>query len=164
MLRGQLRQNMAQLATARLDEARSAAALEKYTIRAPYDGIVIERSAEPGETIAPVAGGTGGFTRTAFYTIVDLASKEVEVDVNESSIGRVRLGGAAQIQLDAYLDRTVRGTITYIGGTAYRDKATIKVRVKLDQDAVEFLPEMVAKVTFLSQGPSVGGPSSRSED
>ena len=87
VLRAQLRQAEAQLAAARLEAQRSGEVLGKHRIRAPFTGIVVERSAQPGEMISPLSAG-GGFTRTGICTIVDMDSIEIEVDVNEASIGR----------------------------------------------------------------------------
>src|SRR5262245_61824285 len=89
ILRAQLSQAQAQKQTAELDVQRNATVLDKHKIRAPFGGIVVERSAQPGEMISPISAG-GGFTRTGICTIVDMDSIEIEVDVNEAFIGRVR--------------------------------------------------------------------------
>lgn len=73
---------------AKLDVARAVVMVEKHVIRAPFDGVVVDKNAQPGEMISPVSAG-GGFTRTGICTIVDMDSLEIEVDVNESYIGRV---------------------------------------------------------------------------
>ena len=86
-------QAQAQLETARLDAQRTAAVLDKHSIRAPFSGVVVDRSAQPGEMISPMSAG-GSFTRTGICTIVDMDSIEIEVDVNEAFIGRVHAGGA----------------------------------------------------------------------
>ena len=62
-------------------------------VRAPFDGVAISKDAQPGEMISPVSAG-GGFTRTGICTIVDMSSLEIEVDVNESYINRVKPGAA----------------------------------------------------------------------
>src|SRR5262245_58976624 len=93
VLRALLSQAQAQMQTARLDVSRNATVLDKHNIRAPFAGIVVERSAQPGEMISPMSAG-GGFTRTGICTIVDMDSIEIEVDVNEAFIGRVRSGGS----------------------------------------------------------------------
>ena len=108
VLRAQLRQTEAQLATARLDAQRAAAVLDKHQIRAPFSGIVVERSAQPGEMISPMS--AGGFTRTGICTIVDMDSIEIEVDVNEAFIGRVSPGTKVDAVLDAYPDWTIPAT------------------------------------------------------
>src|SRR6185312_14592085 len=89
---------------------RSGEVLGKHRIRAPFGGIVVERSAQPGEMISPISAG-GGFTRTGICTIVDMDSIEIEVDVNEAFIGRVRTGGAISAVLDAYPDWTIPAAV-----------------------------------------------------
>jgi RND family efflux transporter MFP subunit len=146
VLRAQLRQSQAQLATARLDAQRAADVLDKHDIRAPFTGIVIERSAQPGEVISPMS--AGGFTRTGICTIVDMDSIEIEVDVNEAFIGRVRPGTKVDAVLDAYPDWTVPGAVIAIVPTANREKATVRVRIALQQKDSRILPDMAVKVTF----------------
>jgi RND family efflux transporter MFP subunit len=146
VLRAQLRQSEAQLATARLDAQRTAAVLEKHQIRAPFAGVVVERSAQPGEMISPMS--AGGFTRTGICTLVDMDSIEIEVDVNEAFIGRVHAGTVVDAVLDAYPDWTVPGAVIAIVPTANRDKATVKVRIGLRQKDAKILPDMAVKVTF----------------
>ena len=114
MLTAQLRQAQSQLETARLDAQRSAALLDKHAVRAPFSGVVVDRSAQPGEMISPMS--AGGFTRTGICTIVDMDSIEIEVDVNEAFIGRVKTGGNVNAVLDAYPDWT-------IPGLGHRDRA-----------------------------------------
>lgn len=147
VLRAQLRQAQAQAATAQLDAERSAAVLDKHQIRAPFSGVVVERSAQPGEVISPMS--AGGFTRTGICTLVDMDSIEVEVDVNEAHIGRVRPGGPVEAVLDAYPDWTIPAAVIAIVPTANRDKATVKVRIGLKQKDPRILPDMAVKVTFV---------------
>src|SRR5438876_272149 len=99
------RQAQSQFETAKIDAKRSASMLEKHQIRAPFAGVVIDRSAQPGEMISPMS--VGGYTRTGICTIVDMDSIEIEVDVNEAFIGRVVPGGAVNAMLDAYPDWTI---------------------------------------------------------
>jgi HlyD family secretion protein len=146
VLRAQLRQSEAQRATARLDSERAEAVLDKHDIRAPFTGIVIERSAQPGEVISPMS--AGGFTRTGICTIVDMESIEVEVDVNEAFIGRIQAGTKVDAVLDAYPDWTVPGAVIAIVPTANREKATVRVRIGLEQKDPRILPDMAVKVTF----------------
>jgi RND family efflux transporter MFP subunit len=151
VLAGQLRQSQAQLQTARLDAQRNAAVLDKHQIRAPFGGVVIDRSAQPGEMISPLSAG-GGFTRTGVCTIVDMDSIEVEVDVNEAFIGRVIPGGAVDAVLDAYPDWTIPASVIAIVPTANREKATVKVRIGFRKKDPRILPDMAVKVTFLEDG------------
>jgi HlyD family secretion protein len=150
ILRAQLRQTQAQLATARLDAQRAAAVLDKHQIRAPFSGIVVERSAQPGEMISPMS--AGGFTRTGICTIVDMDSIEVEVDVNEAFIGRVSAGTKVGAILDAYPDWTIPGAVIAIVPSANREKATVRVRIGLQQKDPRILPDMAVKVTFQEDG------------
>ena len=148
VLRAQLGQAQANAQTARLDAQRSARVLDKHLIRAPFGGIVVERSAQPGEMISPMSAG-GGFTRTGICTIVDMDSLEIEVDVNEAFIGRVRSGGAIEAALDAYPDWVIPATVIAVVPTANREKATVKVRIGLKEKDVRVLPDMAVKVSFI---------------
>jgi RND family efflux transporter MFP subunit len=151
VLRAQLHQAEAQLATSRLDAQRFAAVLGKHQIRAPFAGVVVERSAQPGEMISPLSAG-GGFTRTGICTIVDMDSIEIEVDVNEASIGRLHAGTRVEARLDAYPDWIIPASVIAIVPTANREKATVKVRIGLDAKDERILPDMAVKVTFLEDG------------
>jgi RND family efflux transporter MFP subunit len=153
VLSAQLRQSRAQLETARLDAERSQAMLDKHQVRAPFSGIVVDRSAQPGEMISPLSAG-GGFTRTGVCTIVDMDSIEIEVDVNEAFIGRVTAGHGVAAVLDAYPDWTIPASVIAIVPTANREKATVKVRIGLQRKDPRILPDMAVKVTFLEDGAS----------
>jgi RND family efflux transporter MFP subunit len=153
VLRAQLGQAQANAQTARLDVQRSATVLEKHKIRAPFSGVVVERSAQPGEMISPMSAG-GSFTRTGICTIVDMDSIEIEVDVNEAFIGRVRPGGAIEAVLDAYPDWIIPASVIAVVPTANREKATVKVRIALKQKDPRVLPDMAVKVKFLDRDKS----------
>lgn len=122
--------------------------LAQFTIRAPFDGIVTLKNAQPGEIISPGSAG-GGFTRTGICTIVDMDSLEIEVDVNESYIGRVTPGQKVEAHLDAYPDWTIPASVIAIIPTADRGKATVTVRIKIDIKDKKILPDMGVKVAFL---------------
>jgi HlyD family secretion protein len=147
VLAGQLRQAESQLQTAKLDALRSASVLDKNQIRAPFAGVVVDRSAQPGEVISPLS--VGGFTRTGICTIVDMDSIEIEVDVNETFIGRVVPGGSVSAVLDAYPDWSIPGSVIAIVPAANRDKATVRVRIRIEQKDARILPDMAVKVKFL---------------
>lgn len=147
ILRAHLREAEAQLQIARLDAQRNVEVLGKHSIRAPFAGMVIDRSAQPGEMISPLS--VGGFTRTGICTVVDMHSIEIEVDVNEALIRRVRPGGRVTVVLDAYPDWMVPASVIAIGPTANREKATVKVRIGLDHEDARIIPDMAVKVTFL---------------
>jgi RND family efflux transporter MFP subunit len=147
VLAAQLRQSQSQFNTAKIDARRSASVLDKHQIRAPFAGVVVERSAQPGEMISPMS--VGGFTRTGICTIVDMDSIEIEVDVNEAFIGRVVAGGTVNAVLDAYPDWTIPASVIAIVPTANREKATVRVRIRFEQKDPRILPDMAVKVTFL---------------
>ena len=120
---------------------------ENTVIRAPFTGTVLRKDAEVGEVVAPSMG--GGLTRGAVVTMADLTTLEVEVDVNEAYIGRIANGGPARITLDAYPDTTFRGAVRQVVPTADRQRATVQVKVSIDDRDPRILPEMGAKVDFL---------------
>ncbi|MEO8460757.1 MAG: efflux RND transporter periplasmic adaptor subunit [Dokdonella sp.] len=124
--------------------------LDYTTVHAPFAGVVVAKSAQVGEIVSPLSAG-GGFTRTGIGTIVDMDSLEIEVDVNESYINRVRGGGKAEAVLDAYPDWTIPAHVIAIIPTADRSKATVKVRIGLDQKDPRSLPDMGARVSFLDE-------------
>ncbi|MFD2184960.1 efflux RND transporter periplasmic adaptor subunit [Rhodoplanes azumiensis] len=156
VLRAQLAQAKAQKAAATLDARRAGEVLEKHTIKAPFGGVVVDRSAQPGEMISPMSAG-GSFTRTGICTIVDMESLEVEVDVNEAFIGRVHKGGPVQAVLDAYPDWIIPAYVIAIVPTANREKATVKVRIGFRAKDPRILPDMAVKVTFLDDTAANGG-------
>jgi len=151
---GRARQAAARLeaAEARLDAAEAGlsyarANLENTVIRAPFSGTVLRKEAEIGEVVAPSVG--GGLTRGAVVTMADLTTLEVEVDVNEAYISRIRGGAPARITLDAYPDTSFRGEVRQVVPTADRQRATVQVKVSiLDRDP-RILPEMGSRVDFL---------------
>jgi HlyD family secretion protein len=132
--------------------------MEDTIIRAPFDGIVTSKDAQPGEMVSPVSAG-GGFTRTGICTIVDMASLEIEIDVNESYINRVEPGQPVEATLDAYPDWKTPGKVIAIIPTADRQKSTVKVRVGFDKLDPRILPEMAVKVAFRDVGSAAGGRS-----
>jgi len=122
--------------------------LEDLLVRAPFDGIVVSTDAQPGEVVSPVSAG-GGFTRTGLVTIVDMTSREIEVDVNEAYINRVHPGQKALAILDAYPDWQVPSHVVATVPTADRLKATVRVRIGFDALDPRILVDMGVKVTFL---------------
>ena len=133
--------------------------LNYTTVRAPFTGVIIAKAAQAGEIISPISAG-GGFTRTGVGTIVDMDSLEIEVDVNEAYINRVQPGQSAQAVLDAYPDWTIPAHVIAIIPTADRSKATVKVRIALEQKDPRILPDMGVRVSFLEQASA--GSASRS--
>jgi RND family efflux transporter MFP subunit len=131
-------------------------------VRSPFAGVVTVKAAQPGEIVSPLSAG-GGFTRTGIGTIVDMDSLEVEIDVSESFINRVHAGQPAVIKLNAYPDWQIPAEVITVIPTADRSKATVKVRVKILAKDPRILPEMGARVQFLSDAPapSAGAPPPR---
>ena len=121
--------------------------LEDTVIRAPFTGIVVAKNAQPGEMISPVSAG-GGFTRTGIGTIVDMTSLEIEIDVNEAYINRVKPGQKIVATLDAYPDWSIPCHVIAIIPTADRQRATVEVRVGFDELDSRILPDMGVKVAF----------------
>jgi RND family efflux transporter MFP subunit len=130
--------------------------LDDTVIRAPFAGVVTVKAAQEGEMVSPVSAG-GGYTRTGIGTIVDMSSLEVEVDVSENFINRVRPGQTATVKLNAYPDWSIPARVVAIVPTADRAKATVKVRVAFDISDSKILPEMGARVAFLSNASDDGG-------
>lgn len=149
-----LAQSQVASSTARIGEAQQA--VDNCIIRAPFDGIIVSKDAQVGEMVSPISAG-GGFTRTGIATIVDMNSNEVEVDVNESYIARVKPGQRAISTLDAYPDWQIPSSVRTVIPTADRQKATVKVRVSFDHLDPKILPDMGVKVAFLSDQPAAQG-------
>lgn len=147
-MRASLREARAQSRIARLDIDRQRVTYDRFEVRAPFGGVVIDTSAQPGEIVSPLS--TGGFTRTGICTIVDMNSLEVEVDVNEANIGRVVAGAPVGVSLEAYPGVAFNGRVIAIVPTANRDRATVRVRVGLDNPDPRILPDMAARVVFRS--------------
>lgn len=138
----------ADLLVAKIEIRRQQERLDDHTIRAPFSGVVTQKNAQPGEIVAPSSAG-GGFTRTGICTIVDMSSLEIEVDVNESFIGRVYPGQKVNATLDAYPDWAIPASVIATIPTADRAKATVQVRIKIELEDPRILPEMGVKVGFM---------------
>jgi RND family efflux transporter MFP subunit len=124
-------------------------ALEYTLIRAPFDAVVLTKSADVGDIVTPI--GAAANAKAAVVTIADLNSLQVEADVSETNLGLVKVGQACEIQLDALPDSRFRGIVHTIVPTADRTKATILVKVRFLNKDPRILPEMRAKVAFLSR-------------
>jgi RND family efflux transporter MFP subunit len=121
--------------------------MEDRTIRAPFTGVVVAKNAQPGEMISPISAG-GGFTRTGIGTVVDMSSLEIEVDVNEAYINRVRADQPVTATLDAYPDWQIPCHVIAVIPTADRQKATVAVRIGFAELDPRILPDMGVKVEF----------------
>ena len=135
-------------ADARVKEAQQA--VDNTVIHAPFDGIIVSKDAQVGEMVSPISAG-GGFTRTGIATLVDMASNEIQVDVNENYIARVRPKQEVTAVLDAYPDWKIPCHVRTIIPTADRQKATVEVRIAFDKLDPRILPDMGVKVTFLGE-------------
>jgi RND family efflux transporter MFP subunit len=143
--KAQVKVSESQLAMRKLD-------FDDLNVRAPFSGVVISKDAQPGEMISPLSAG-GGFTRTGIATIVDMDSREVEVDVNEAYINRVKSDQRVEATLDAYPDAPLAAHVINIVPTADRTKATVRVRIAFDKLESQILPDMGIKVRFLDDQP-----------
>src|SRR5262245_11652797 len=143
--RAQVKVSESQLAMRQID-------FDDLQVRAPFSGVIISKDAQPGEIVSPMSAG-GGFTRTGIATIVDMDSREVEVDVNEAYINRVKANQRVEATLDAYPDQTLAAHVINIVPTADRTKATVRVRIGFDKLEPEILPDMGIKVRFLDDAP-----------
>ena len=123
--------------------------LENTRIRAPFDGTILTKNADVGEVVAPFAAGAS--SRVAVVTIADMSSLEVEADVSESNIERITVEQPCEIVLDAYPDQRYRGVVDKIVPTADRAKATVLTKVRFIERDNRVLPEMSAKVHFLTK-------------
>ena len=137
---------------------KSAEADYEYTlIRAPFDGVVVRRNAQAGETVGPSTGTGSGSAGAAVCTLVDRSSLEMVADVNETNIGRVRQGQKVEVTVDALPDRKYKGEVRQIIPTADRQKGIVQVKVKvLDLDD-DVYPEMAARAAFLRDGAAEPG-------
>lgn len=124
--------------------------LADTVVRAPFSGVAISKDAQPGEMVSPISAG-GGFTRTGICTIVDMASLEIEVDVNESYINRVKPAQKVEAVLDAYPDWRIPAHVITTVPTADRQKATVRVRIGFVALDARVLPDMGVKVSFLRE-------------
>lgn len=127
-------------------------ALEDTVIRAPFDAVVTVKNAQPGEMISPLSAGGDG-TRTGIGTLVDMASLEIEVDVNENFINRVVAGQSVTARLNAYPELSLPAEVIAVVPTADRSKATVKVRVGFKAPDPRVLPQMGVRVSFLDAAP-----------
>ncbi|MEN0038625.1 MAG: efflux RND transporter periplasmic adaptor subunit [Cellvibrio sp.] len=151
-LRAQLDARNADVDVSRKRLALQQQNLDDLTLRAPFTGVVISKDSQPGEMISPISAG-GGFTRTGICTLVDMSSLEIEVDVNESYIQRVRDEQFVQAVLEAYPDWKIPAKVIAIIPAADRQKATVKVRIGFQVSDSRILPDMGVKVGFMNAEP-----------
>ncbi len=129
---------------------RAADVSVEYTlIRAPFDAVVLTKNADIGDIITPL--GAAANAKAAVVTIADMGSLQVEADVSESNIGKVSLRQPCEIELDALPEARFKGEVHMIVPTADRAKASVLVKVAFMEKDPRILPEMSAKVAFLSR-------------
>jgi RND family efflux transporter MFP subunit len=153
--RDTLRQDRANAAAAQANLRIARLVLRHTVIRAPFSGVVTAKYAHRGEMISPAA--VGGFTQTGICRVVDMKSLEMDVDVNESFINRVRAGQPAEVGLSAYPNWKIPAHVISIVPTANKDKGTVKVRVAFNRLNPKILPEMSGEVYFLAPGTRTTG-------
>jgi RND family efflux transporter MFP subunit len=144
----------AQIAVAEANARAAGVSYDQTLIRAPFTGIVLTKSANVGDIVTPFSSAAG--TTGAVVTMADMETLEVEADVSESSIAKIRVGQPAEIQLDAFPDLRLAGEVSRIVPTVDRSKATLLVKVSFVERDARVLPDMSAKVAFLSRALGAG--------
>lgn len=150
--KAQIEASQRQIEAAQAQLRQAKVNFDYATVRAPFDGVVTARAAQVGEIISPLSAG-GGFTRTGVGTIVDMDSLEVNVDVNEAYIAQVKPDMPCEAVLDAYPDWRIPAHVVAVIPSADRGKATVKVRVALEQKDERLVPDMGVRVSFLATQP-----------
>lgn len=131
--------------------------LDNTIVRAPFSGVITVKAAQPGEMISPISAG-GGSIRTGIGTVVDMDSLEIQVDVNEAYINRVQPGQPVEAVLNAYPEWKIPARVIAIVPTADRSKATVKVRIALDERDARIVPDMGVRVAFLEERAAASAP------
>jgi HlyD family secretion protein len=139
----------AAIAAARANYRAAQVAVEQTLIRAPFDGVVLTKNANVGDVITPFSSALG--SQAAVVTMADMSTLEVEADVSEANISKVHVGQPAEIQLDALPESRFRGEVHRLVPTVDRSKATVTVKIRFVENDPRVLPEMSAKVAFLSK-------------
>jgi len=129
---------------------RNAEVAVEYTrIRAPFDAVVLTKNADVGDIVTPL--GAAANAKASVFTRADMGSLQVEVDVSESNLEKVKTGQPCEIELDALPETRFPGVVHMIVPTADRSKATVLVKVRFIDRDTRILPEMSAKVAFLQR-------------
>jgi RND family efflux transporter MFP subunit len=139
----------AQISVAEANARVAGVTFDQTLIRAPFTGIVLTKSANVGDIVTPFSSASG--TTGAVVTMADMETLEVEADVSESSIARIKVGQPAELQLDAFPDLRLTGEVSRIVPTVDRSKATLLVKVSFVERDPRVLPDMSAKIAFLSR-------------
>jgi RND family efflux transporter MFP subunit len=144
-----VRSSAAAIAVARANLKAADVSFDQTLIRAPFDGVVLTKNANVGDNITPFSSAVD--TKGAVVTMADMATLEVEADVAESSLGRIKVGQPCEIQLDAVPDTRFAGEVNRIVPTIDRAKATVMVKIRFVDRDERILPDMSAKVAFLER-------------
>jgi HlyD family secretion protein len=139
------------IGVAEANARQAEVAVEQTLIRAPFDGVVLTKNANVGDIITPFSSATD--SKGAVVNMADMATLEVEADVSEASISKIVVGMPTEIQLDAYPDLRLLGEVSRVVPTVDRSKATLLVKVSFKERDDRVLPDMSAKVAFLSRAP-----------
>jgi RND family efflux transporter MFP subunit len=142
---------LASIDAAKANISSQEIAIENMLIRAPFDGTVLSKNADIGEIVSPMGGSIN--SRAAIVTMADMSSLEVEADVSESNIEKIKLNQECDVVLDAYPDKSYEGFVAKIIPTADRSKATVMVKIGFKNYDERVLPEMSAKVLFMTDKP-----------
>ncbi len=157
--RSRVRINEAALKLAKADLGVFRAYLDNTVIKAPFSGIVIKKMAEVGESVAPIPPGVNVSTSSgAIVAMADFATLEVEVDVNESNISKLRDQHPAEISIDAIPERRFKAMLRQIIPSADRTKATVLVKVSFLEKDDLLRPELSARVTFFDEDATLALP------
>ncbi|WP_290870330.1 efflux RND transporter periplasmic adaptor subunit [Aquabacterium sp.] len=139
----------AALGQARAQLKGQKVAMDYTEIRAPFDGVVLVKNANVGDIITPMSSAAGA--QGAVVTMADMGTLEVEADVSEGNLSKTKVGQPVEITLDALPTVRFKGHVAGIVPTVDRAKATVMTKIRFDQLDARILPEMSAKVSFLSQ-------------
>jgi HlyD family secretion protein len=139
----------ASLAAARANQDNARSAVNNTEIRAPFDGVVIARSANVGDIVTPLS--SAADAKGAVMVMADMSTLEINADVSESSLSSIRVGQPCEITLDAFANRRFRGEVSAIVPTINRASATVTTKIRIFDATAGILPDMSARVSFLSQ-------------
>ncbi len=139
----------AALVAAGANSKNARVAVDYTQIRAPFDGIILSKSANVGDLVTPFS--SAADSKGSVVSMADMSTLEVEADVAESSLSKIQVGQPAEVTLDALPDARFRGSVSRMVPTVDRAKATVMTKVRFDAIDPRVLPEMSAKVSFLSQ-------------
>jgi len=147
--RASINSEQAAILSAQANARAAQVAVDQTVIRAPFDGVVLEKHANVGDNITPFSSASD--SKGAVVTIADMKTLEVEADVAESNIARIKVDQPCEVQLDALPDTRFAGRVSRIVPTVDRSKATVLVKVRFVERDERVLPDMSAKIAFLSK-------------